>query len=175
MTEKESYVYILELENNKWYVGWTTDVHRRFSQHCSGEGARWTKLHKPIRIAHYRRGDLTEENRLTRSMMEKFGWKNVRGGPFCDPDMNQPPGSIYSPVEERKKVEADIYIIRMEDGRLHCCYEHIPGWIKGAGVYSILKVVRGTGLVCSKLRKKLIEKYGLDAVICNEWELDNPA
>lgn len=37
------YVYILILEDQKVYVGITTDVGRRFYEHQTGVGARYTK------------------------------------------------------------------------------------------------------------------------------------
>lgn len=45
------YIYLLELEHGMHYLGTTTNVKRRFEQHQRGKnGAKWTKLHKPIRI-----------------------------------------------------------------------------------------------------------------------------
>ena len=44
------YLYILETEKNRLYTGITTDVERRFQQHQTGKGARFTKVYKPIRI-----------------------------------------------------------------------------------------------------------------------------
>ncbi|MGL5351189.1 GIY-YIG nuclease family protein [Cetobacterium sp.] len=50
MEAKKWYVYILRCENNSLYTGITTDVERRFEQHCNGKGAKYTKVHKPIKI-----------------------------------------------------------------------------------------------------------------------------
>ena len=38
------FVYVLELENKKWYVGITNNINIRLAQHWT------TKLHKPVRI-----------------------------------------------------------------------------------------------------------------------------
>ncbi len=46
------YVYVLELKHEKYYVGISRDVKKRFNQHKIGEGADWTKLHEPIRIVY---------------------------------------------------------------------------------------------------------------------------
>lgn len=45
-------LYILKLEQDKWYVGITSQsVEKRFRQHKSGfAGAKWTKIYKPIKI-----------------------------------------------------------------------------------------------------------------------------
>ncbi|WP_047383647.1 MULTISPECIES: GIY-YIG nuclease family protein [unclassified Cetobacterium] len=49
--EKKWYIYILRCENNSLYTGITTDVERRFKQHQSGKGAKYTKVNKPIKIS----------------------------------------------------------------------------------------------------------------------------
>jgi hypothetical protein len=41
-------LYILELEDECYYVGVTDDIKRRFKKHMSGGGSKWTKLHKPL-------------------------------------------------------------------------------------------------------------------------------
>lgn len=46
------YVYILRCEDNSLYTGITTDLERRFSEHLnSDKGAKYTKSHKPVKIA----------------------------------------------------------------------------------------------------------------------------
>ena len=45
--------YILELENGKWWIGYSTDIEKCIAQHCQKYpgGAKWTALHKPKRFA----------------------------------------------------------------------------------------------------------------------------
>mgnify|MGYP006448944317 CR=1 FL=1 len=45
---KETYIYKLDLENGKKYVGKTNNVDRRMNQHFNGNGAKVTKKFKPI-------------------------------------------------------------------------------------------------------------------------------
>lgn len=45
-------VYIIECENDKLYTGITTDVERRFQEHLSGKGARFTRINRPIRVVY---------------------------------------------------------------------------------------------------------------------------
>ena len=42
--------YILQLENDNWYVGITFRGTDRLYEHFCGLGAKWTKLHKPVAI-----------------------------------------------------------------------------------------------------------------------------
>ncbi|MDD5593925.1 MAG: GIY-YIG nuclease family protein [Candidatus Margulisbacteria bacterium] len=41
------YVYILECSNKSLYTGITNDLERRFSEHFSGKGCRYTKANPP--------------------------------------------------------------------------------------------------------------------------------
>ena len=43
-------IYILLLKNNKYYIGKSNNVEKRFSDHLNDNGSTWTKLYKPIKI-----------------------------------------------------------------------------------------------------------------------------
>ena len=85
------YVYTLELRDGKWYVGHSKDLDYRIACHFDGEGAKWTKQHKPIRVVDVQPGDTMIEQLTTIAMMVQHGWQNVRGGPWCMVDMPAPP------------------------------------------------------------------------------------
>ena len=85
-----SYVYVLKLINDKYYVGISTDLNRRLTQHFSGDGSMWTKLHHPISVISVKPGNKFEESETTIECMHKYGWENVRGGPWCRVKMNKP-------------------------------------------------------------------------------------
>ena len=44
------HLYLLECEDGSLYTGITTDVGRRFDEHCRGRGARYTRAHPPQRL-----------------------------------------------------------------------------------------------------------------------------
>ncbi|WP_455286309.1 GIY-YIG nuclease family protein [Cupriavidus necator] len=44
------YLYLLECTGDSIYTGITTDVARRFAEHVSGKGAKYTRSRKPIRV-----------------------------------------------------------------------------------------------------------------------------
>jgi putative endonuclease len=44
------YLYIVECQGGSLYTGISTDVSRRFAQHLAGRGARYTRLHPPLRL-----------------------------------------------------------------------------------------------------------------------------
>lgn len=79
-------IYVLELENNKYYVGISKQPKHRIKQHLDGFGSKWTKLHKPTgRYRIIREGDnpynlkVVTETTVTYYLMLKFGYQNVRG------------------------------------------------------------------------------------------------
>lgn len=83
-------LYVLRLQNNKWYVGTTSrSVEERFNYHLCGQGAHWATIHRPIEIHHVQ--DTTQNNRLydertvTYQYMLQYGVHNVRGGPRVNP------------------------------------------------------------------------------------------
>ena len=46
------YTYLLLTENDTLYCGYTNDLEKRFKMHLLGKGAKYTKSHKPVRIAY---------------------------------------------------------------------------------------------------------------------------
>jgi len=46
------FCYILECSDGTYYTGWSTDPERRTRQHNSGQGARYTRAHRPVRLVY---------------------------------------------------------------------------------------------------------------------------
>src|SRR5687767_7688696 len=44
------YVYILECRDGSLYTGIATDVERRYAEHATGKGARYTRSRPPVRL-----------------------------------------------------------------------------------------------------------------------------
>ena len=44
------YLYILQTTDNTLYCGIARDVQKRFQEHLSGKGAKYTRSHKPLKI-----------------------------------------------------------------------------------------------------------------------------
>lgn len=77
------YIYVLRLENNKYYVGKTTKQEFRVDQHFNGDGSTWTKKYKPIKIIEMTEGDEWDEDKYVKIYMKKYGIYNVRGGSYA--------------------------------------------------------------------------------------------
>lgn len=45
-------VYILECADGTLYTGWTTDLERRLRAHNSGQGAKYTRGRRPLRLVY---------------------------------------------------------------------------------------------------------------------------
>lgn len=44
------YIYVLKLQNNKYYVGKTSNPKFRLESNFNNNGSSWTKLNKPIKL-----------------------------------------------------------------------------------------------------------------------------
>lgn len=88
-------IYILQLEDDCWYIGWTTTnaFKKRIKDHWAqaGKGSIWSTLHKPVRVYDM----LTYDRSLTESQINRiedtitlkygrlYGFDKVRGGGYC--------------------------------------------------------------------------------------------
>ncbi len=95
MISKDYWLYILKLEESKYYVGVTSKTPEyRFQQHKNGfAGAAWTKKYKPIKIMDTKfLGNITYEeaekyeNKVVRAYIKVHGLNSVRGGDLRDAD-----------------------------------------------------------------------------------------
>jgi len=46
------FCYILECADGSFYTGISTDPMRRERQHNAGQGARYTRMHRPVRLVY---------------------------------------------------------------------------------------------------------------------------
>lgn len=77
-------VYILKLENDKYYIGRTTkSIYERVLEHSLGEASAWTKLNKPLEIVDFKfNADKFDTDLYVKKYMDKYGISNVRGGSY---------------------------------------------------------------------------------------------
>lgn len=77
------FIYILELENSKYYIGKTKYPDFRLEQHFNSSGSQWTKKFKPIKLLELIPNcDDYDEDKYTKMYMDKYGINNVRGGSY---------------------------------------------------------------------------------------------
>ncbi len=49
---KGHFVYILLTEKNTLYCGYTDDLEKRYKEHITGKGAKYTRAFKPVKIVY---------------------------------------------------------------------------------------------------------------------------
>lgn len=95
MANTRLYLYILKLEQSKWYVGITSKTpEERFQEHVlKRRGAYWTMKYQPLEIELIEDLGIVSkehaekyENKITRQLMKERGLNNVRGGDLRDAD-----------------------------------------------------------------------------------------
>jgi len=76
-----AYIYILQLQDNKYYVGKTDNIEKRKQEHMNGIASSWTKKYKPISVEKIiQKVSPYDEDKYTLEYMGKYGISNVRGG-----------------------------------------------------------------------------------------------
>jgi predicted GIY-YIG superfamily endonuclease len=88
------YIYVWELEEGKYYIGYSENLSGRLEQHTSGSGALWTKKYKPVSIIEIVRGGKDIEKSKTLEYMKLKGFDNVRGAAWCKIDYTSIPPMI---------------------------------------------------------------------------------
>ena len=76
-------IYILELNENKYYIGKSDNSDIRIKDYCLSNGSSWTKKYKPLNlIEKYETNDKFDEDKYVKKYMMKYGIDNVRGGSY---------------------------------------------------------------------------------------------
>lgn len=47
-----NYTYILECKDHTLYTGWTNDIEKRLKAHNEGNGAKYTKSRRPVKLVY---------------------------------------------------------------------------------------------------------------------------
>ena len=77
-------IYVLECDDSTFYIGVTYDLNKRWAEHISGRGSKFTKLHRPLRIVEVITDDANfkKEAETARRYIEKYGRESVAGGGY---------------------------------------------------------------------------------------------
>ena len=104
------YIYILELEQGKYYVGKTNDPEIRINKHFDSEGSAWTKKYKPIKeIQRISNCDDYDEDKYTLKYMNMYGIENVRGGSFVTLVLDKSTITYIKSISKLNKNEVNNY------------------------------------------------------------------
>lgn len=156
------YIYILELDDTKYYVGKSSKPMKRISDHLpsgSTRGSGWTQMYKPVKILEIKEAyDPMEEDFTTLRYMNQKGIDNVRGGSFCE--LNLSPENLHT-LEK---------IVRGADDKCYYCgsVEHLINNCDRKNTHrkttkSIEKKIPKKEIVKSKIMKH----YGAEQLLNN--------
>ena len=83
------HIYILKLKENKYYIGKTKNIEKRWNDHIAGNGSGWTKKYKPISlIKTVLSTSYFDEDKYVKEYMSKYGIENVRGGTYSNIELD---------------------------------------------------------------------------------------
>jgi len=86
-SSKDAYVYSLNLQGGKKYVGLTQNPSKRISDHYNGKGAQWTQKNQPVPVNHIQKcknlaNAKKAETIVYYKMKNYHGISNVRGAGY---------------------------------------------------------------------------------------------
>lgn len=123
-------IYVLMLENNKFYIGKTSNLEKRFNAHINGNGSQFTKKYKPINIHKvYKELSEFDEDNYTKKYMKLFGINNVRGGTYCNINLNTHQMNLLK--KELNTIKNECYKCGRNTHYINDCYAkiHIDGHV----------------------------------------------
>ncbi len=83
-------IYVLKLEQGKYYIGKTDNPQFRLESHFNDAGSMWTQKYKPLKVLKLLQNkDDYDENKITLKYMDKYGTANVRGGSFVKVNLDK--------------------------------------------------------------------------------------
>ena len=84
------FIYVLKLEEGKYYIGKTDNPQFRLETHFNDAGSAWTQKYKPLKVLELLPNkDNYDEDKITRQYMDKYGIANVRGGAYVKVNLDQ--------------------------------------------------------------------------------------
>ena len=87
----KNYIYVLQLIEDRYYVGRTSNILRRIEAHFTVGGSVYTKAYKPIKVIEVQEELTSNDERIkTIEIMEKYGWEKVRGACWCSLKITKP-------------------------------------------------------------------------------------
>lgn len=167
------YIYVLELIDNRYYVGRTGNILRRIEEHFTGCGAIYTIKYKPIKVIEVAE-ELTkkDERNKTLEMMLKYGWEKVRGAGWCSLEIKKP-NDKYKNTKTREIIINDrdiklkiLYVFDEKDvEEIGSILQKSPCWV--AKRLETLKIVERKQLARGYIKYIESDEYKLKVKIYN--------
>jgi predicted GIY-YIG superfamily endonuclease len=99
------YIYVLQLIDDRYYVGRTGNILRRIEEHFTGCGSLYTIKYKPIKVIEVTE-ELTKEDERNKTLeiMTKYGWEKVRGAGWCSLEIKRPKEKYYKKKKNDRSI-----------------------------------------------------------------------
>jgi len=94
---RKGFVYILKCANGNFYTGSTIDLNRRLHQHQTGNGANYTRKHRPVTLVYHKEFPTIQE--AFRREKQIQGWSHAKKQALIDGDFDR----LKSLSRSRKK------------------------------------------------------------------------
>ena len=87
---KMVFIYVLQLQEQKFYIGKTDNPQFRLDAHFNSNDLEWTKKYPPLGIVELIPNcDDYDEDKYTLKYIDKYGINNVRGCSFTEVDLTE--------------------------------------------------------------------------------------
>ncbi|NDA91578.1 MAG: hypothetical protein EBY20_11930, partial [Alphaproteobacteria bacterium] len=87
----KDYIYVLQLIEDRYYIGRSQNVLHRIEQHFNGDGSVYTKKFKPLKVVEIVEETANDNERnKTIEYIKKYTWEKVRGYVWCKIDYKNP-------------------------------------------------------------------------------------
>jgi cellular nucleic acid-binding protein len=114
-------VYVIQLFDDKYYVGRTNNLDRRIEEHKNGYGSEWTKKYQFIKLLKsINTNDLFIEDKYVKMYMNKYGINNVRGGSYSNIELNKEQENILK--KELNTINNNCYRCGRNNHFIKNCY-----------------------------------------------------
>ena len=162
------FIYVLELIDDRYYVGRTGNILKRIEEHFTGNGAIYTIAYKPTKVIEVIE-ELTkaDERNKTLEIMSKYGWEKVRGAGWCSLEIKKPKNKYSKNTKDENIImsEVDIEIEKLYNfeqkdiEEIGAILTKSPCWV--AKRLEILKIVKRKQLASGYMRYIESETYKL--------------
>ena len=61
METKQNITYILKCSDGTLYTGWTNNLDKRLKEHNAGQGAKYTRGRRPVKLVYFEAYDTKQE------------------------------------------------------------------------------------------------------------------
>ena len=150
--KKKKETYILKLENDKYYVGESSDVKKRIWIHKNKSGSAWTKKYDYVETIDTPKINNVSFTELihTLHLMKEYGIENVRGSMFTSP---------FPLSTNEKIIAAQLYadlhnLCRKCGGENHfitqCKNDKVEGWVQQFGGKLQFSMINRNCISCNK-------------------------